>query len=114
MLAFQYSHLPNQDYRICIRQEAGHCGLRWTASNEPNSFTLSSSSSPTPGTSNTGEGGCGKDYVVIPGGNGNNQFGCAVTGTAYVTDSIGEYVHLFVWRGCISHIGTGRQGKRAK
>ena len=90
MDSFQYSHLPNQNYRICIRQEAGHCGLRWMASNEPNSFTLSTKTSTVPASSNTGDMVCVNDYVVIPGGNGNNQFGCAASGTLYVTDRIGK------------------------
>ena len=64
-------HLANQDYTVCIRQEAGYCSIEYTAdtfkvslgaSNTPASYT------PSNGHSGVDNVACQTDYIIIPQG----------------------------------------------
>ena len=64
-------HLANQDYTICIRQEAGYCSIEYTADTFKVSMGLSGAPVPAPTTVSTaskvGLTTCSTvDYVYIP------------------------------------------------
>ena len=60
----QWSHLNNQMYRTCVRQETGYCMLRWMASNEENAFMISRD--PGDMRASVGQDFCPNDAIIIP------------------------------------------------
>ncbi|CAG0881781.1 unnamed protein product [Darwinula stevensoni] len=63
--------LANQDYGICIRMEAGYCGIQYatcTVANETftQAFSVSGTTVNTNPSSQTGSANCPFDWVVIP------------------------------------------------
>jgi len=57
------SHLRNQNYNICIRQEQGYCCVQYTVCNDPNSYTLDN----TPATMAEIDTRCTGDFLGIDG-----------------------------------------------
>ena len=56
-------HLPNQNYGICIRQEAGHCCVQYELCGDDRSWSIDS----TDATKNEIDTQCATDYVGIDG-----------------------------------------------
>jgi len=57
-------HLQNQDYRVCIRQEEGYCGIQYCACTEENSMSLAADEAGSIGTVGSN---CEEDWVEIEG-----------------------------------------------
>jgi len=81
-------HLANQDYSICIRQEAGYCNIEYTADTFKISLGVSDITTDPYTFANTHSGvdpaGCQTDYITIPvggataGANANENVFCGV------------------------------------
>mmetsp|Transcript_40621 Transcript_40621/g.63788 ORF Transcript_40621/g.63788 Transcript_40621/m.63788 type:complete len:401 (-) Transcript_40621:129-1331(-) len=84
-----FTHLPGQDYNICVRQEPGYCGVRWIPTDEPRSFHLSSSATAT--MSINGQGSCPNDHLDIPGGQNAGETGCVVSGSVTFQRNVDRY-----------------------
>ena len=63
-------HLANQDYTVCIRQEAGYCSIEYTADTFKVSLGSSAPPSYTPSNAHSGVDNisCQTDYIIIPQG----------------------------------------------
>jgi len=76
------NHLANLDYSVCVRREAGYCGIEWgtpsPATAQLGHFSVSGKL--TTGATElavadikTGDTDCKEDYVLIPGGTGGTD-----------------------------------------
>ncbi len=64
-MQFQYNHLSNQFYQVCIRQEQGRCGVFYLPTSDENSFRLEGIQKSKAGSQ---KGTCLFDYIIIPAG----------------------------------------------
>ena len=81
-------HLANQNYDICIRQEAGYCCVQYSPCSDPNSYTLDEATAAIAAEVGTL---CSLDYIEIDGvgatcdSNANAMVGARLCGTIFQT-----------------------------
>ena len=73
--------IASQNYKNCIRQEAGHCCIQYTSS----SYALSPTACTSAPTTCTGATVCGPstEYIIIPGGSSSASNGASSTSDRY-------------------------------
>ena len=82
-----YHHLNDQDYAVCFRREKGYCRISYRATDEGESFYLSTTPQTSPTKSKVGETSCGADFLLIPrgtnGGAGSQRTTASVTSSDF-------------------------------
>ena len=63
--SFQYNHINNQQYKVCIRQAPDRCGVFYYPTDDASSFSLDSTTTSKAGSSS---GECFTDYLIFHSG----------------------------------------------